>query len=169
MNQVYFYHNANVQVTVWNIGVLIPLWIRSIFTRGQDAVYRNQGAVVLIPLWIRSIFTAYLLGTQGKQALCLNPFMNQVYFYSLSHIESGVRVACLNPFMNQVYFYPMLPQTFPSRRFDGLNPFMNQVYFYDWTINLHRRIVCLCLNPFMNQVYFYLWNLRQSVLFHHLS
>ena len=37
---------------------------------------------------------------------CLNPFMNQVYFY-LDAPSHGGRAAlpCLNPFMNQVYFY----------------------------------------------------------------
>ena len=37
---------------------------------------------------------------------CLNPFMNQVYFYGKSDEEiTSTMTNCLNPFMNQVYFY----------------------------------------------------------------
>ena len=61
----------------------------------------------------------------------LNPFMNQVYFYSWTLPTKEV-ITCvrLNPFMNQVYFYP---NAWPARCLKAaprLNPFMNQVYFY---------------------------------------
>ena len=36
---------------------------------------------------------------------CLNPFMNQVYFYPVPSASQWNKWLCLNPFMNQVYFY----------------------------------------------------------------
>ena len=43
---------------------------------------------------------------QRLSTSCLNPFMNQVYFYFLVQCLIGSpETACLNPFMNQVYFY----------------------------------------------------------------
>ena len=81
--------------------------------------------------------------------------MNQVYFYSLC-LTSKVASAllCLNPFMNQVYFYQkrLAMNTPPPPR---LNPFMNQVYFYLFHHYGKGRGDLPRLNPFMNQVYFY--------------
>ncbi len=59
---------------------------------------------------------------------------------------------CLNPFMNQVYFYAFAWSIEPKDA-HGLNPFMNQVYFYNGTIAIGG--LSQSLNPFMNQVYFY--------------
>ena len=60
---------------------------------------------------------------------CLNPFMNQVYFYALAYWPMDAQgMRSLNPFMNQVYFYCRVKER-PAPP-SGLNPFMNQVYFY---------------------------------------
>ena len=40
-----------------------------------------------------------------RRALRLNPFMNQVYFYTNDELLKGKASNGLNPFMNQVYFY----------------------------------------------------------------
>ena len=45
----------------------------------------------------------------------LNPFMNQVYFYTSEYVENVItKKICLNPFMNQVYFYKMATELFVS-------------------------------------------------------
>ena len=41
-----------------------------------------------------------------------------------------MRSSCLNPFMNQVYFYRRVTPPEQNREEKSLNPFMNQVYFY---------------------------------------
>mgnify|MGYP007025997391 CR=1 FL=1 len=81
MNQVYFYNG---------------------FCDDHQDKYKD----VLIPLWIRSISTitdeATILRTVAD---CLNPFMNQVYFYASTRNIRRLWKRRLNPFMNQVYFY----------------------------------------------------------------
>ena len=57
--------------------------------------------------------------------------MNQVYFYELFQCHKAHRRRCLNPFMNQVYFYKQDGFTHCFGNLYGLNPFMNQVYFYN--------------------------------------
>ena len=42
----------------------------------------------------------------------------------------GLDITCLNPFMNQVYFYPQAVILKNFGNMTRLNPFMNQVYFY---------------------------------------
>ena len=180
MNQVYFYREprtTNKGEVKW---VLIPLWIRSISTRSCWKPLLMIGICVLIPLWIRSISTLHLRKLLDESsALCLNPFMNQVYFYVWCSGWSEGGVKCLNPFMNQVYFYDHADAE--RGQHDGrLNPFMNQVYFYKRLLNsfnvkkltvliplwirsistyeacvYHESYAEYCLNPFMNQVYFY--------------
>ena len=93
-----------------------------------------------------------------EQTNCLNPFENQVYFYTVNCTDyiSGLSL-CLNPFENQVYFYifdvflvreclrtvliPLRIRSISTAEDTGLivsaltaslNPFENQVYFYSW-------------------------------------
>ena len=108
MNQVYFYTARRCEhrgrqgqpvliplwirsISTWGIRwrwictfwhwVLIPLWIRSISTH-RAAEGKGRGIErVLIPLWIRSISTTSAPWYASSRAMCLNPFMNQVYFY----------------------------------------------------------------------------------------
>ena len=40
--------------------------------------------------------------------------MNQVYFYCIPRLENGAEKTCLNPFMNQVYFYRCPPEAAPG-------------------------------------------------------
>ena len=74
----------------------------------------------------------------------------------MGFFETEADAIGLNPFMNQVYFYIFTKTAKMVDGYNRLNPFMNQVYFY--FINLSRiNRSCWegCLNPFMNQVYFY--------------
>ena len=109
----------------------------------------------------------------------LNPFMNQVYFYTAHGLRSHCAlrrvliplwirsistwkrcwwtprpVACLNPFMNQVYFYQMSY----GQALWGCH----KVLIPLWIRSISTRdgdslnhVVNPRLNPFMNQVYFY--------------
>ena len=56
--------------------------------------------------------------------------MNQVYFYIALPEPIAYGMQCLNPFMNQVYFYRSGTRHDRERTKTCLNPFMNQVYFY---------------------------------------
>ena len=75
-------------------------------------------------------YGAFLRHRKGLCRGSLNPFMNQVYFYTVIDFGKELRAACLNPFMNQVYFYTLATATLPAPTPQSLNPFMNQVYFY---------------------------------------
>ena len=57
--------------------------------------------------------------------------MNQVSFYTVVKEDDGGHAIGLNPFMNQVSFYTS-NETIDIRLVvqRGLNPFMNQVSFY---------------------------------------
>ena len=48
---------------------------------------------------------------------------------------------CLNPFMNQVYFYDPDPDPDPDPADQRLNPFMNQVYFYMNGVHTNRVLL----------------------------
>ena len=71
---------------------------------------------VLIPLRIRSISTK-VKAEKTKAALTdgLNPFENQVYFYTTGYFRKrSLFYIGLNPFENQVYFYRCPPEAAPG-------------------------------------------------------
>ena len=73
--------------------------------------------------------------------------MNQVYFYRfiVTHVSIITSPQCLNPFMNQVYFYCGLWLLQCEPLAGRLNPFMNQVYFYLTVTNLKMPSVMVLI------------------------
>ena len=107
MNQVYFYMFPAMARSNKTKGVLIPLWIRSISTIREILTDKGFQALVLIPLWIRSISTRVLReALHWVCRLVLIPLWIRSISTPQCHMlfdQTGE--ICLNPFMNQVYFY----------------------------------------------------------------